>query len=596
GTHAISGVRRRRTARRHRLLLRRRRCDHVVGIELRPPLDLGSTSMSAAPTPPAEEELPTPVVQNRRWIPRLVWVVPIAAAVIGISLLIRNWENAGPRITISFLSGEGVQVGKTLVKYRDVAVGRVSAVVLSSDHQTVLVSADLSKDATSLLKADTQFWIVRPRIGVGSVSGLNTLLSGVYIGMKTGTAALRERHFVGLENPPALSHGPHGRELELRAAGAGSLAIGAPVYFRQFQVGRVIDDNLLADGSTRVTVFVKAPYDGFVKPVTRFWNASGIDVRLGADGLNVQTESLAAVLAGGLAFDDGPVEAVPAAAGIPSEFTLYKNETEAMAPPDGDPRYVRMRFAQALRGLDVGAPIEFVGVNIGSVVAVDLGYEPQDKSFPVIVTAKVYPRRMGTAYEVLVAQGKTESEETLAAFVGTLVQRGLRAQPRSASLLTGKLYVALDFLPASPRVNFDASDRPVELPTVNGSFQELEANIGRTLKKMNDLPLEQIAADLHTDLRDLHETLSELHTRVLPNAEDTLSALHRTLDSADRTMDVESPLQRGLNETFSETRSTLQAVRDLADYLDRHPDALLRGRRPQKVPERPAAPSSDAKP
>ena len=551
--------------------------------------------MSAAPTPPSAEELPTPAVQNRRWIPRLVWVVPIAAAVIGISLLIRNWENAGPQITISFLSGEGVQVGKTLVKYRDVTVGQVSSVVLSADHQTVVVTANLSKDAAGLLKEDTQFWIVRPRFGVGSVSGLDTLLSGVYIGMKTGTATRREHEFVGLENPPALAHGPHGRELQLHAARVGSLSIGSPVYFRQFQVGRVIDENLLPDGSTRVTAFVEAPYDGFVKPVTRFWNASGIDVKLGADGLKVQTESLAAVLAGGLAFDDGPTEVVSAAA-MPNDFTLYKNETEAMAPPDGEPHYVRMRFAQALRGLDVGAPVEFVGVNIGSVIAVDLGYERRDKSFPVVVTAKLYPRRMGDAYEILTAQGKTESEETLAAFVGTLVQRGLRAQPRSASLLTGKLYVALDFLPASPRVNFDASDRPVELPTVNGSFQELEANIGRLVKKVNDLPLEQIAADLHTDLTDLHETLSELHGRVLPSAVDTLSALRGTLDSANRTLDVESPLQRGLTETLLEARSTLQAVRELADYIDRHPDALLRGRRPQKTPGRPAASSSEAKP
>jgi paraquat-inducible protein B len=552
--------------------------------------------MSAAPTPPAEEELPTPVVQNRRWIPRLVWVVPIVAAAIGISLLIRNWENQGPRITISFLGGEGVQVGKTLVKYRDVTVGHVSAVGLSADHQTVVVSADLSKEAASLLKADTQFWIVRPRIGVGSVSGLETLLSGVYIGMKTGAATRRESQFVGLENPPALSHGPRGRELQLHAARAGSLAIGAPVYFRQFQVGRVIDENLQPDGSTRVTVFVEAPYDGFVTPVTRFWNASGIDVKLGADGLSVQTESLAAVLAGGLAFDEGPIEDMPTAAGMPGEFTLYKNETEAMARPDGDPHYVRMRFAQALRGLEVGAPVEFVGVNIGSVVAVDLGYERQDNSFPVIVTAKLYPRRMGQAYEALAAQGKTGSVETLAVFAGTLVKRGLRAQPRSASLLTGKLYIALDFLPTSPRVAFDASLRPLELPTVNGTFQELEASVGQLVKKVNNLPLEQIAADLHTDLKDLHETLSELHAQVLPSAVDTLSALHGTLDSVDRTLDAESPLQRGLTDTLSESRSTLQAVRELADYLDRHPDALLRGRRPQKIPQGPAALSSDTKP
>jgi paraquat-inducible protein B len=552
--------------------------------------------VSTTSIPPSPEELPTPAIRNRSWIPRLVWVVPIVAAVIGISLLLRNWENEGPSITISFLSGEGVQVGKTLVKYRDVTIGRVSAVVLSADHQSVVVSANLSKDAASLLTADTQFWIVRPRIGVGSVSGLETLLSGVYIGMKSGADTRRERQFVGLENPPALSHGPHGREIQLHASRAGSLAIGAPVYFRQFQVGRVIDENLEQDGSTRVTVFVEAPYDGFVKLETRFWNASGINVKLGADGLNVQTESLAAVIAGGLAFDNGPAEAVPVAVSTPGQFTLYKNETEAMAPPDGEPHYVRMRFAQALRGLDVGAPVEFIGVNIGAVVAVDLGYERQSKSFPVIVTAKLYPRRMGQAYEALAAQGKTESAETLATFVGTLVTRGLRAQPRLGSLLTGKLYISLDFLPTSSRTAFDASIRPIELPTVNGTFQELEASVGRLVKKVDDLPLEQIVADLHTDLKDLHETLSELRAQVLPNAADTLSALHRTLDSADRTLDAESPLQHGLTETLSEARDTLRAIRELADYLEHQPDALLRGRRPQKMPQGATPLSSGAKP
>jgi paraquat-inducible protein B len=543
--------------------------------------------MSSSPVSPEGAEPPAPVIRNRRWMPRLVWVVPIAAAVIGISLLIRNWQSEGPEISISFLSGEGVQVGKTLVKYRDVAVGRVTSVELSENHETVVVRANLSKDAAALLKSDTQFWIVRPRIGVGSVSGLSTLLSGVYIGMKTGIDARRERHFTGLENPPALAHGPQGRELQLHAARAGSLNVGAPVYFRQFQVGRVIDENLSTDGSTRVTLFVDAPYDKFVKPVSRFWNASGIDVKLGADGLDVQTESLAAVIAGGVAFDDGPLEASGTGAAMPAEFALYKNETEAMAPPDGEPRYLRMRFKQALRGLDVGAPVEFVGVNIGSVVAVDLGYEQSNKSFPVVVTAKVYPRRMGLAYEMLTAQGTTESEETMAVFVGTLVNRGLRAQPHSASLLTGKLYISLDFQPADGRTAFDSSLRPLELPTVNGTFQELEANIGRLVNKVNALPLQQIASDLHTDLNDLHETLNELRSGVLPNATQTLSALHRTLDAANRTLDVESPLQRGLDETLSQTRSTLQAVRELAEYLDRHPEALLRGRRPQKVMEKP---------
>jgi paraquat-inducible protein B len=547
-------------------------------------------------TPPPNDELPTPAIRNRRWIPRLVWVVPLVAAVIGISLLVRNWQNAGPRITISFASGEGIQVGKTLLKYRDVTVGRVSSIALSADNQTVVVSADLSKGGANLVTADTEFWIVRPRIGIGWASGLDTLLSGAYIGLETGTSNSSARKFSGLENPPALSHGPRGREIELRAAQAGSLSTGAPVYFRQFLVGRVIDEKLLADGTTRVSVFIEAPYDDFVRRTTRFWNASGINVSLGADGLTVRTESIATVLAGGVAFDDGPADAPSVTTRTSDEFTLYKNQTEAMAPPDGEPRFVRMRFAQALRGLEVGAPVEFVGVNIGSVIAVDLGYEPKDKSFPVIVTTKLYPRRMGQAYESLAAEGKTENEATLAVFVGQLVNRGLRAQPRSGSLLTGKLYIALDFLPSSRPVAYNPAMRPVELPTINGTYQELEESVARVVKKVNDLPLQQIATHLDRDLDDLHLSLGEINGQVLPRAVNTLSTLNSTLDSAGQTLGEDSPLRRSIAETLANATETLRAVRELADYLDRHPDALLRGRRPQEIQKGPTDTISEAKP
>jgi paraquat-inducible protein B len=527
--------------------------------------------------PQEPDELPAPDIKPRRWLPRLVWLVPTAALVVGITLAVKSWENAGPQITISFLSGEGVQVGKTLVKYRDVAVGRVSAVSLSDDQRTVLVTADLSKDARKLITADSQFWIVRPRIGVGWASGLDTLLSGAYIGLNPGSSDTVAKRFQGLENPPALAHGADGKRIELQAVHARSLATGSPVYFRRFPVGRIIDQTLLADGNTRVSVFIDAPYDRFVTPRSRFWNASGVNLSLGADGLNVQTESIASVLAGGLAFDDGPEAVV--------SLTLYQNETEAMAPPDGEPRYVRMRFAQGLRGLEVGAPVEFVGVNIGSVIAVDLGYEPKTRSFPLIVTARLYVRRMGQAYAALAAQGATESDATMATFVGSLVGRGLRAQPRSGSLLTGKLYIALDFLPAVKPVSFDAALRPLEFPTVNGTFQDLEIGVAKLVKKMDDLPLQRTVQDLDRDLNDLHASLTALNGQVLPEAGATLSALRSTVDSAGRVLKVDSPLQQSLIDSLAESRATLESLRDLATYLELHPDSLVRGRRPQAVPK-----------
>jgi paraquat-inducible protein B len=542
--------------------------------------------MTAAPDPAEHEDLPSPVIRNHRWIPRLVWLVPIAAAVLGISLLVRNWAEQGPHITISFLSGEGIEAGKTLVKYRDVTVGRVSAVTLSADHQTVLVSADLVKSASTLVNEDTKFWVVRPRIGVGWASGLDTLLSGAYIGMQTGPSTRARHIFVGLESPPPLAHGPHGRLVALRAPAAGSLAVGAPVYFRDFQVGRVIDENLLGDGSTRVTVFIEAPYDRFVKNDTRFWNASGISLSVTADGLRVRTESLAAILAGGIAFDDGPPGAQPTASRPRTRFTLFGSESEAMAPPSGSPAYLKMRFTQALRGLEVGAPVEFMGVKIGTVAAVDLDYDAHSQSFPVVVTAKLYLQRMGRAYEALAAQGTTENEDRMASFVAALVARGLRAQPRSGSLLTGKLFIALDFFPASPRVKFDPALRPLELPTVTGTYQELEAGVARLVAKLDELPLQRVASQVSLDLTDLHGSLETLDRDVLPNATTALLALHGTMDSARQTVGRDSPLVEGLSDTLSESQATLVAVRELADYLDRHPEALIRGRGHESAPRK----------
>jgi len=194
-------------------------------------------------------------------------------------------------------------------------------------------------------------------------------------------------------------------------------------------------------------------------------------------------------------------------------------------------------------------------------------------------------RRMGQAYEALAAQGATESEATMATFVGTLVSRGLRAQPRSGSLLTGKLYIALDFLPAVKPVTFDASLRPLEFPTVNGTFQDLEIGVAKLVKKVDDLPLQRTVQDLDRDLNDLHASLNALNGQVLPAAGATLSTLHATLDSAGSVLKDDSPLQQSLIDSLAESRAALESVRALASYLELHPDSLVRGRRPQTVPK-----------
>jgi paraquat-inducible protein B len=528
------------------------------------------------------DELPTPRVLRRRWLPSLIWILPVTAVVIGASLVVNAWRTAGPRVTISFETAQGLEVGKTQVKYRSVNIGHVTSIALSADHNRVLVSADLLRSANDLLTADARFWVVRPRIGIGWASGLDTLISGSYIAFEAGEAKARERKFVGLENPPPATHGLLGKSVVLHAKDVGSLALDAPVYFRRFEVGHVIDRTLEPAGQgARVVVFIDAPYDRLVTRATRFWNASGIDLTLGADGLKVRTQSLASVLAGGIAFETAPtaqdIGPVPSGA----EFTLFNDQAAAMAPPDGEARYVSMRFSQSLRGLSVGAPVDFIGVNIGQVFSLDLDYDAKHKSFPLVVTALVYPRRMGRAYEVLEQSGAT-GEDQMARLVGQLVARGLRAQPRTGNLLTGQLYIALDFIPGSRPVRFDVGVRPLEIPTVSGSVQELQQKLVSIVDKIDRIPIAQIGGHLDEDLVALDGALGELRTDVLPAGGAAFNSVHTTLGTVDHALADDAPWRDNIDQTLVEARSTLRSVHSLADYLDRHPEALLRGRHPSQ--------------
>ena len=539
-------------------------------------------------------DLPTPQVLRRRWLPSLIWLVPLTAAVIGASLVVNAWRTAGPRVTISFQTAQGLEVGKTLVKYRSVTVGHVTGIALSADHNRVVVTADLLRSADDLLTADARFWVVRPRIGIGWASGLETLISGSYIAVEAGDAKPGQRDFVGVENPPPATHGLLGKSVVLHAKDVGSLALDAPVYFRRFEVGHVIDRQLEPGGDgARVVVFIDAPYDRLVTHATRFWNASGIDLTLGADGLKVRTQSLASVLAGGIAFEMAPTAQDVGQVSSGAEFTLFDDQAAAMAPPDGEPRYVRMRFTQSLRGLSVGAPVDFIGVNIGQVFSLDLDYDPEHKSFPVIVTALIYPPRMGKAYEVLEQSGTATSEDKMAKLVGQLVARGLRAQPRTGNLLTGQLYIALDFIPGSRPARFDVSVRPLEIPTVSGSVEELQQKLVSIVDKIDRMPIAQIGRHLDQDLVGLDGALQELRTEVMPAGSAAFNSLHTTLGTVDHALADDAPWRDNIDQTVVEARSTLRSVRSLTEYLDRHPEALLRGRHaPQETASEKSTPAA----
>lgn len=536
------------------------------------------------------DDLPRPVVHRRRLGASLIWLVPILAALVGLSLVVNSWLQAGPSISITFNSAEGLDPGKTPVKYKNVVIGKVTRISLSPDRSKVRVRVALDKSAEDFAMADTRFWVVRPRIGLGGVSGVDTLLSGAFIGADVGTSKEERDHFTGLEQPPAVTYGAPGRRFTLHADDLGSLDIGSPVYFRRIQVGRVSSYALDKDGKgVTFQIFVDGPYDQFVTKSSRFWNASGLDVSLGANGLKVNTQSLAAVLAGGVAFQDPPGPHDASAAPEGSSYRLFDDKTTAMAPPDGPPQYIRMRFDQSLRGLAVDAPVEFLGINIGRVVSINMDYDAKRERFPVTVGAVIYPQRLGRAYDKLAAQAQANGEGgNLAPMIGKLVAHGLRAQARTGNLLTGQLYIAMDFLPKAPKVDFDASAKPLEIPTAPGSFDKLQEQLAEIVDKIHKIPFDSIGVHLDNALANLDKTLRQVNGEVLPEFKGTLKDARKTLGTTSNALSPDSPLQQNLQGTLQELQRMARSLRVFSDYLGTHPEALIRGRKADPAPSRPA--------
>jgi paraquat-inducible protein B len=573
---------------------------------------------------PAELPEATVVPRSRARI-SVVWLIPILAAVVAIGIAVQHVLSQGPTITIVFDAGAGVEAGKTFVKYKDVKIGQVTAVRLSADYAKVEVTARMAKSAAGLMVEDARFWIVEPRVSLSGVSGLGTLLSGNYIGFEAGTSTRPRRSYTGLEVPPVVTGGQPGRQFVLTATNLSSLGIGAPVYYRRLQAGQVIAYRLADDGKTiDLTIFVNAPYDQYVDRGARFWNASGIDISVGAGGFEVRTESLAAMVAGGIAFETPAFAVQGVTADADTRFTLFGDRSLAMREPAIDATHYVVYFDETLRGLSVGAPVTLLGLPAGEVKAVGLDIDPERSHLRGRVEIVTYPERLVarlTREDAGASQARSPKQRH--AFLQRLVEeRGLRAQLRSGSLLTGQLLVAFDYFPDAPRAKVDwRQDAPV-LPAVPSTVTELEGRLTGILAKLDSLPYDAIGANatraltsLDVTLRDASATLKRVETDIVPELkialedvrravatadgllkngvttslagfETTLEELRRPLATADMVLKSangtllgrNAPIQQELRDTLHELSLAARALRVYMDYLDRHPEALIRGK------------------
>lgn len=537
------------------------------------------------PLPPAA----TPEYRAaQRW--NIVWVVPILAFLIGGWMIYRNLSARGPVAEIAFDTADGLAAGKTEVKCRSVRVGVVKVVKLAGDLKSVFINVELDPDYERLLRKGTRFWVVRPRVSTTDVSGLGTLLTGAYVELDPGAQdGDPSSSFVGLEKPPATNRNIPGRRLVLTAERAGSLVEGSPIYYRGFEVGR-IENRTLDTEYQRVTydAFIRQEYSGLIKENTRFWNTSGIDISAGSDGFKLRTPSFQAMFSGGATFDipDGTPPGDTVADG--KVFTLFVDQDAATGSTFNPTLKFVLLFDQSVRGLSKRAPVEFRGIPIGRVADISLDYlkAAEDSRIPVLVEIDPSLLRPDAAEKIVKPDGD---------FLKETVSRGLRASLKTGSLLTGSLFVDLDYYPDAPPAEIGQVGEFSTIPTVSAGFAQLEAKLTAILDKVGlaaDVTMKKIgtaADEAATTMADSRQTLKEI--------EQTAASLRKTLDSPEFTkipadfritlaaleksvasVGPDGAVQGDLLRTLEELRASLRTMKSLMNTIDEKPNSLLFGR------------------
>lgn len=535
--------------------------------------------MPDTPQRPELSELPAVKVKTRMpWSVQIIWTIPILAILFGLSLLYKTEVDRGPVITIAFKTGDGFEAGKTHVQFKGVQIGLVTSIALSEDNEQVIVTVQLNKNATNFTKEDASYWVVRPQIKTSGVSGLSTLLSGPYIAADLGRSTEKRLHFTALDVPPILTGSTPGREFTLKASSLGSHSVGTPVYFRRLNVGEVVAYDLEPDGKEiSIKVFINAPYDQYVTTNSRFWNASGVDITIGPAGLQIQTESLISVMVGGIAFETPQATGVnildtnvdtnksanaPLANQLPSlserakagqVFNLFQTRALALEEPYVLVQRVVVNFKDSVRGLSVGAPVEFRGVRIGEVAHIGLAFDLKTFVATQPVEINLYPETMLARSSIngdIIPIPKTNEGQIKR--LKSFVDNGLRAQLRSLSLLTGEKYVGLDFYPKAPKYTFDTTKEPIEIQAIPEEFDVLEKSVADVLANTDKL-------------------IKKLDANIVPE-------LKQVLSNVDDMTKSDSPLLIDIRDSLRELTKAANSIKLLADMLDQQPQSLIFGK------------------
>lgn len=541
-------------------------------------------------------EVATPHISKRSG-PSVVWIIPIITFIVGVWLIVKTLSEQGPQATISFKTADGIEVGKTRVKYKNVDIGVVDDVRFSDDFSHVVLNVQFDQGAEHFLKRNTRFWVVKPQLSLRGATGLGTLISGAYIEIEPGPGA-KQHHFVGFEHQPVVTADDEGEKITLITQRLRSIDIGSPIYYKGLEAGEVLGHELANDRSSiYIYAFLKAPFHQLIRGNTRFWNVSGVDISVGADGVQVQTESLSSIIYGGIAFET-PETLEQATADLDDlVFTLYDSYASISEIEYSKKIKFVLFFNSSVRGLSRGAAVEFKGIKVGSVLDVRLEFDPEQTSFRIPVLIEIEPQR-------IISRGG--EVETSYATLEKLVQHGLRARLQTGSLITSQLFVELDMHPGTDIV-LSQEDTPYpELPTLDTTdFAAITQSAEALLAKLNAVDIDSVASalletinsantlmttpGLETTIQDMQGSMQTLKSllqkldnanidEVLKSGHQALEQLDSTLNKADKLLEPNSPMQYNLIKLTDELEEMARSVRALLDTLERHPQALIFGK------------------
>ena len=559
----------------------------------------GKASGEARPAPEA--------VVRRRTRFSLIWLIPIVAGAIAIYLVATTLANRGPLITITFTTANGISAQQTQVTHKSVSLGMVEGVELAHDMRTVLVHVRMNRQGATILTDRARFWVVRPRLSTGNISGLETLVSGAYIEVDPGLPGGQpKRDFVGLEEPPGMRSDEPGRSFTLTASRLGSLGPGAPVFYRDVEVGEVLNADLGGGlGPVTISIFVRQPYDKFVHDNTHFWNASGLSVNLGAQGLHVEVASLQALLSGGIAFETPHVRLKAPVSPPNAHFVLYDTKGDADAAGFSKKIPFVTYFTSSVSGLGRDSPVEVFGIQIGTVSDVTLVMPPSGDGIRARVSYELQPERVFSPEQ-------DEQNADPAHVTDALVREGMRAVLESSNFITGQKTISLQFVPGAPAAAVGHEGDRLVMPSQNGGLDNITSSLSDIATKLDRIPIDEIGHNLNATLASLNRTVGGPDVKnALTRLSETLTDVQHLVRHTDQGLtpalqrlprisnDLQqavtranaalgeggyggnSDFQRNISHVLDQVSDAARSLRMLADFLDRHPEALIRGRTAQ---------------